>query len=158
MDGVNDNGEDYLTECMKNKCIETADYHALQCQCEGPMKSITMPANCNEMMDPRDTPTANLNAFGLPASNGAVVGHMAFALISPRQEDNYTANWTILGTGVTVQAKPGTMSFPNLKTFTSEPWKSMEHVFCQNFRVQFLDRCITGNVTRIGYDSQYVFI
>ena len=38
-----ENGEDYLNECMKNKCIETADYHALQCQCEGPIKSITMP-------------------------------------------------------------------------------------------------------------------
>ena len=67
MPGVTDNGEDYLEECMKNSCIEVADYHALQCQCEGPMKSISVPDNCNDMGDPRDAPTANLNAFGLPS-------------------------------------------------------------------------------------------
>eukprot|EP01084_Bolivina_argentea_P135726 239116_1 len=102
-----ENGEDYLNECIKNKCIETADYHALQCQCEGPIKSIIMPNNCNDMIDPRDAPTANLNAFGLPASNGAIIGHMAFALIKDRKDENYTANWTIIGTGITLQVKPG---------------------------------------------------
>eukprot|EP01083_Nonionella_stella_P315638 1140735_1 len=102
------NGEDYLTECMKNKCVETADYHALQCQCEGAIKDVQIPYNCDDSTDPREGPTANLNAFGFPSSNGAVVGHMAFALISPRENDpNYTANWTIIGTGITLDVKPG---------------------------------------------------
>ena len=123
MEGINDNGEDYLEECMKNKCIETADYHALQCQCEGPMKNIEIPINCDDMIDPRDAPTANLNAFGLPSSTGAIVGHMAFALISERVDDNFTANWTIAGTGITLQVKPG-MIIQNEISVTFTKWIS----------------------------------
>ena len=66
-------GEDFLSECMKARCTDTADYHALECQCEGPMKSVVMPKNCDDSPDPRDLPSAELGQFGLSASVGTIM-------------------------------------------------------------------------------------
>ena len=98
---------DYLETCMKSSCVEVVDNHALECQCRGPMKSVVIPKDCNDGPDPREQPTANLGSFGMPKSSGAIIGHMAFAILMPRENPNFTANWTIIGTGETVFAKPG---------------------------------------------------
>ena len=42
-----ENQEDYLRKCLQHQgCIDELDYHAIECECTGPMPNLEVPSNC----------------------------------------------------------------------------------------------------------------